>query len=144
MVNKMRRLDVEATRQKLAACKTGRSQWRKAKVRYASELLDGYEDTQRYADSHSKPEAAEFLHYDGFRDILLNGASSWRHASESGSLLVGDYEILERTTAPSMLGRMWRKCERGEIDTMEIQARCAAQAARLLYNIGVKINAKSE
>ena len=106
----------------LANIKPGRSAWGRGVHTYASELVEGLDDS------------ADMSNETLLRKALLNGADDWQQYSEGGCALVYDADIAERLCSPSEL----KRCKGGERQPnahetwIECQARALAQAAALV------------
>tara|TARA_R110002020_G_C16069664_1_gene756124 strand:- start:15 stop:353 length:339 start_codon:yes stop_codon:yes gene_type:complete len=95
-----------------------RSNWGKAVITYANELLDHLEDQIKFHGPSLEIN----------EKTLLNGAENWKHYSEAGNSLIYYGDISERVCTPSEL----KRCK--EENLMEIQGRALFQASRLILN----------
>lgn len=113
-----------------------RSAWRRGVQQYAMDLLSYLPDYHELT-----PENC--------REILLNGAVSWKEWAYGGNGLVYDHDIAKRLCTPSEI----RKKRGGELDPnsreswLDVEARAAGQAAHaiklILFAGEEKINKKT-
>lgn len=106
-----------------------RSAWDKAVTAYALELVETLDDWDK------EPQSVAEL-----KEMLLNGASSWRAYSWGGSSLIYARDIAERVCTPSELKRVLdRDGSLREPNTREswpdVQTRALDQAANLICGI---------
>ena len=106
----------------LANIKPGRSAWGRGVHTYASELVEGLDDS------------ADMSNETLLRKALLNGADDWQQYSEGGCALVYDADIAERVCSPSELKRVKGGSLRPNAREtwIECQARALGQAAFLV------------
>ena len=101
-----------------------RSAWHRGVRQYAMDLIEDLSDFQDIT-----PENC--------REILLNGAVSWKEWAYGGNGLVYDHDIAKRLCTPSEI----RKKRGGELDPnsretwLDVEARAVGRAAAAIKNI---------
>lgn len=101
-----------------------RSAWRRGVRQYAMDLIENLPDFQD-------------LNPENCREVLLNGAGSWKEWAYGGCGLVYDVDIAERLCTPSEL----RKKRGGELEPnsheswLDVEARAISQAAAAIKTI---------
>lgn len=101
-----------------------RSAWRRGVRQYAIDLLDSFPD---YRDITSE----------NCREILLNGAASWKEWAYGGNGLIYDTDIAKRLCSPSE----FRKRRGGELEPssreswLDVEARAVGQATAAIKAI---------
>lgn len=118
---------VDKAREELEARKD-RSQWDKGVTLYALDILDTIEEAEAWNYRNGRPYL--FVTRMAFERAALNGADNWRHYSETGQPLWANWDIIERLYPPSQRDRIYSKCERGEFDALNEQARAICKADR--------------
>lgn len=105
-----------------------RSAWRRGVRQYAMDLIENLPDFQD-------------LNPENCREVLLNGAGSWKEWAYGGYGLVYDCYIAERLCTPSEL----RKKREGELEPssheswLDVEARAVGQAAatiKVIVSVG--------
>lgn len=105
-----------------------RSAWRRGVKQYAMDLIENLPDFQD-------------LNTENCREVLLNGARSWKEWAYGGCGLVYDCEIAERLCTPSE----FRKKRGGELEPssheswLDVEARAVSQAAaaiKVIVSVG--------
>ena len=121
---------VKTLREKLAE-QPARSAWDKGVKEYAGDLLDLFEEWDRYAEPNgfAKPT------FD--KKTLLNGADDWSQYSWGGWSLIYNSDIAERLCTPSELTRTKNGERRpnSREEWLDVQARALYQAAGLLLRL---------
>ena len=118
------KMTIEEARKAIEAM-NARSAWKKGVKVYASEILDTLEEYD-----HTPADRAEC------KEMMLNGADSWRAYSWGGSSLCYDSDIAATLCTPSELKRT-RNGERrpnASEEWLDVQARALYQASRLVLN----------
>lgn len=105
-----------------------RSAWRRGVRQYAMDLIEDLSDFQD-------------ITLENRREVLLNGAETWKDWAYSGCGLVFDWDIAERLSTPSEL----RKKRGGELPPnaketwLDVEARAVGQAAaaiKVIVSVG--------
>lgn len=110
---------------KALAGRTGRSAWDKGVLYYARKMVN---DNLEGRVDYSKAE---------LRKALLNGASSWKQASNGGEYYIYDVDIAKRLCSPSE----YKKTQGGKLRPnsregwLDVQARALSQACDLVLRL---------
>lgn len=121
---------IKTLREKLAE-QPARSAWDKGVNEYADELLDLFEEWDKYAEPNG------FTPPTFCTETLLNGAEDWQQYSWGGLSLIYDSDIAERLCTPSELKRTKNGERRpnSREEWLDVQARALHQAAGLLLRL---------